>query len=164
MNRIVFKSWNAEQLVAKATDTLTQAGPVYAEATTQLMANPIWNWNWDTLRAQSLLMGGTQEPGKPGVIVRAGKRDIVDTGKLLDSMQTPVVTADGNSAVLSIRWTAPYAKVVLGGGVYGSYTNVRGQRVSVGRRPPRNWIKAAFEARPPERVFAEIWRSRAKIS
>jgi hypothetical protein len=164
MTRVVFTRWNAERLVNKVAETLSVAGPIYQEVSIQQMANPLWNWDWDTLRRQSLLQGGEREPGKPGVIVRAGKRDIVDTGKLLDSIQRPVVVFQPNRISLVIKWTAPYASVVLRGGVYGTYTNIRGQRVSVGRRPARNWIQAAFEARPPAQVFAEIWRSNPTAS
>jgi hypothetical protein len=164
MSKVVFTRWNSEQLILKVSSTLAKAGPVYQEVSMLQIANPLWQWNWDTLRSKSLLMGGQTEPGKPGVIVRAGKRDIVDTGNLLDSMQSPVVLKEPNRSSLFIRWTAPYAKVVLGGGVYGKYTNIRGETVRVGRRPPRNWIRAAFEARPPAQVFAEIWRSNPTAS
>lgn len=157
--KVKLTAWNAPKLLNKVVNTLEKAGVVYVEETTLQISNPIWNWNWDTLRAESLLMGGETEPGQPGVIVRAGNRDIVDTGELLDSITAPKVSRDSGTAVLRIAWTAPYSGRVLGGGVYGSYVNVRGQIVNVGNRPGRNWIKAAYDAKPPAQVFANIWRS-----
>ena len=156
---VKFKQWNAPKFINKVVTALEKVGAVYLEETTLQISNPIWNWNWDTLRAESLLMGGQTEAGKPGVIVRAGNRDIVDTGNLLDSVTAPAVSKSSGQAVLRIAWTAPYAAKVLGGGVYGSYVNVRGQIVNVGNRPGRNWIKAAYAAKPPAQVFANIWRS-----
>lgn len=154
-----FTSWNASRLEAKVASTLGRVAPTYVEETTLQIANPLWNWSWDTLREESLLMGGETEPGLPGVIVRAGRRDIVDTGKLMDSITNPLIVRRGNTASLSIAWTAPYARRVLEGGVYGTYVNVRGEIVNVRNRPGRNWIQAAFETRPPEKVFANVWRS-----
>ena len=154
-----FKSWNANRIEAKVASTLRRAGDLYTEETLAQMANPIWPWNWDTLRETSLLMGGETEAGLPGVIVRAGPRDIVDTGELMDSITPPQVTQDKGAAKLSIVWTAPYARKVLEGGVYGSYVNVRGAIVNVGQRPGRNWIQAAYNSKPPAQVFADIWRS-----
>jgi len=151
--------WNAPKIEEKVADTLLRAGDVYAEETTLQMSNPIWPWFWDTLRAESLLLGGEREPGLPGVIVKTGNRDIVDTGELIDSITAPQVTRGGGAAQLRIAWTAPYSGRVLGGGVYGSYVNVRGAIVNVGNRPGRNWIQAAYKARPPAQVFANIWRS-----
>lgn len=161
MAAVRFNQWNAPKLIKKVAATLEKAGAVYLEETTLQISNPVWNWDWETLRAESLLLGGKREPGKPGVIVGTGRRDIVDTGRLLDSVTRPTVTATTGEAVLRISWTAPYAKKVLGGGVYGTYVNVRGQIVNVGRRPARNWIKAAYAPKPPARVFADIWRSSA---
>jgi hypothetical protein len=156
--------WNAGRLLAKVAQTLEKAGPVYQEETIRQMSNPIWQWNWDTKRKVSLLMGGEQQGliggGMSGVVVRAGKRDVVDTGRLLDSITRPFVVRQGSSASLVIAWKAPYARVVLGGGDYGSYTPPgQSEPVRLGQRPARNWIQAAYESKPPDRVFAEIWRS-----
>jgi hypothetical protein len=151
--------WNGEQLINKVASTLERMGPIYSEAATLQMSNPVWDWQWATLRKTSLLMGGTKESGKPGVIVGPGRRDIVDTGRLLDSITSPRVVRQNGTAALTIGWTAPYAKTVLAGGRYGSYVNVRGEFVNVGQRPARNWIQAAFESRPPAQLFAEIWKS-----
>lgn len=153
------KAWNAGRLEAKVARVLERAGGVYTEETIVQMASPIWPWSWDTLREESLLMGGEKEDNLPGVIVKAGPRDIVDTGKLIDSITKPLVIRQGGTAKLVIAWTAPYAQRVLEGGVYGPYVNVRGAIVNVGPRPGRNWIQAAYQSKPPAQVFANIWRS-----
>ena len=159
-----FARWQPENILNKVADSLEGAGAVYAQETILQMSNPIWQWNWDTKRKVSLLMGGEQQGsiggGMSGVVVRAGKRDVVDTGRLLDSITRPLVVRQGSSASLVIAWKAPYARVVLGGGDYGSYTPPgQSEPVRLGQRPARNWIQAAYESRPPDRVFAEIWRS-----
>lgn len=162
--RLEFKKWDTEFLGKRAEKVLEKVGPVFAEEATRQMANPIWDWAWATLRFESLLMGGATEPGLPGVVVSPGPRDIVDTGNLMDSMTKPKVIREPNKVSLVISWggsKAPYAQRVLKGGVYGGYINPRGQFVSVGDRPARNWIQAALEAKPAAQVFADIWRSGA---
>ena len=156
---VAIKQWNAARLLAKVATTLEKSGAVYSETAVLQMSNPIWDWDWATLRFESLLMGGTREPGRLGVIVGDGPRDIVDTGRLLDSMTKPLVIRERGKASMVIAWTAPYAERVRTGGYYGSYINPRGQEVTVGYRPGRDWIAATFKARPAEQVFVDIWRS-----
>jgi hypothetical protein len=162
MSKVKIRQWNAALLESKAASVLAQTAPVYLRTTERLIGTPIWQWNWDTLREESLLMGGVSDPPLPGVTVYAGKRDIVDTGALLDSVSKPMVVRQGGKATLYISWRVPYSAKVLGGGVYGTYVNVRGETVKVGKRPPRNWIKAAYQVHPPEKIFAEIWRTAGK--
>lgn len=159
---VTFIEWKPERILDKVAQTLEEAGPVYAQATILQMSNPIWNWNWDTRRRVSLLMGGERQQGRPGVIVRAGRRDIVDTGRLLDSMTAPRVVKEQGAVTLQIEWKAPYSGRVLAGGNYGVYTPP-GQKdaVSMPGRPARNWIEAAFESKPPLGVFSNIWRGGA---
>lgn len=154
-----FVEWKPERILDRVVDTLEQAGPVYTEATILQMSNPIWGWSWDTRRRVSLLMGGTRQQGRPGVVVRAGRRDIVDTGRLLDSITAPKVVREKDSVTLQIEWKAPYSGRVLIGGDYGTYTPP-GQKdsVSMPRRPARNWIEAAIQSKPPLEVFSNIWR------
>jgi hypothetical protein len=156
---VTFIEWKPERILDKVADTLEQAGPVYAQATILQMSNPVWNWNWDTRRRVSLLMGGERQQGQRGVVVRAGRRDIVDTGRLLDSMTAPKVVREQGAITLQIEWKAPYSGRVLAGGDYGTYTPP-GQRdaVSMPNRPARNWIEAAFQSQPPLDVFSNIWR------
>lgn len=154
-----FVEWKPEVILDRVEETLQQAGPVYAQATTLQISNPVWNWKFDTRRRVSLLLGGERQQGQPGVVVRAGRRDIVDTGRLLDSITKPKVVRSQDAITLQIEWKAPYSGRVLAGGDYGSYTPP-GQRdpVSLPGRQPRNWIEAAFQSQPPLDVFTNIWR------
>lgn len=156
---IVFTEWKPDRIFDRVADTLQEAGPVYTEATLLQMSNPIWNWQWDTRRRVSLLMGGETQNGVPGVVVRAGRRDIVDTGFLLDSITAPRVERTPDSIKLMIEWKAPYSGRVLAGGDYGSYTPPgQADKVDLPGRPARNWIQAAYESRPPLQVFTNIWK------
>ena len=151
--------WNAARLVAKVATTLEKAGPGYSEQAVLLMSNPIWDWNYSTLRFESLLQGGERRPGRLGVVVQPGPRDIVDTGRLLDSMTKPLVVQERGRTSLRIAWTAPYASKILRGGDFGSYVNPEGAVVNLGYRPGRDWIAETFKTRPPDQVFANVWRS-----
>lgn len=156
---VFFAKWQPQVIFNKVADSLEQAGATYSEETIRQMSNPIWQWNWDTRRRVSLLLGGERTSGVPGVVVRAGKRDIVDTGRLLDSMTQARVVREQNSIALIIEWKAPYSGRVLQGGDYGTYTPPgQSNSVELPNRLPRNWIEAAFQNKPPLDVFSNIWR------
>jgi hypothetical protein len=151
--RLVIKEWNAEALVQRSTRILEDYAPVIAaEARTQITSAK-WNWPNSTLRFRSLFMGGkaVQTSAGPRVLVPPGKRDIVDTGKLLRSQQAPRVVGGR----LTIVWTAPYSMEVL----RGSYPSVSGGASEQPR--PRNWIEGAFAAKPPLPFFVQRWRELA---
>ena len=160
------KEWNAEKLLARSTQILEDFAPIIAEEARTQITTVKWDWPNPTLRFQSLNQGGTPLSGTrkdsgarwSGVLIPAQPRDIVDRGRLLRSQQAPQVS--GNT--LSIAWTAPYARTVLGGGDYGEYTNPAGRRVVVGDKPARNWIRAAYEAEPPLRFFVARWKELAQ--
>jgi hypothetical protein len=59
---------------------------------------------------------------------------------------------------LTIAWTAPYAGLILKGGVFEQYVNPAGRQVTPGKRPGRNWIGAALDAQPPLPFFVRRWR------
>ena len=158
--RVLVKEWNASKIIGKVDVALEKTGAFYAEKATVVMSNPLWDWDWDTLRFQSLLMGGQRNAGSRGVVVPAGKRDVVDTGKLLDSITGPKVSSKKSGSTMAIGWTAPYAKLVAEGGYYGpGYRNPDGQWTPLGQRPARNWVAKTFELNPADRVFADIWKS-----
>ena len=155
-------TWKPEPLYMKVSATLQRAGQVYADTAVLQMSNPIWDWPWDTRRRVSLLMGGETQNGVEGVVVRAGRRDIVDTGFLLDSMTTPRVQRRPDAITMTIEWKAPYSGRVLRGGNYGTYIPPgQDDPVDLPGRPPRNWIEAAYQSRPPLQVFSNIWRGGA---
>jgi hypothetical protein len=153
--RVQIKSWNAEKLLGRSTQILEDFAPIIAEEARAQIISPVWSWPNKTFRFKSLYQAGTQIKSLSGsaVLIPAGKRDIVDRGGLLNSQQTPQVS--GKS--LSIRWTAPYAGLVLAGGDYGSYVNPFGAEVNVGNRPPRNWIEGAHRERPFLPFFVKRW-------
>lgn len=145
------KEWNGDKLLARTEKVLEQLGPIYAAEADRQITSVKWAWPVPVLRFASLRMGGTPGP-RGGVVVAAGNRDIVDTGKLLNSRQAPQV--QGTS--MTIRWNAPYAMNVLKGS-YGPYVNPAGDRV-VPQQIARNWIDATYQALPAARLFAEKWR------
>jgi hypothetical protein len=142
--------WNADKLLAKSGKVLEQLGPIYEAEADRQIASVKWAWPVPVLRFESLLMSGTPGP-RGGVVVAAGRRDIVDTGKLLDSRKTTI-----QGKTLSITWQAPYAMNVIKGS-YGPYENPAGETV-VPQQIARNWIGATYQALPALEVFAERWR------
>jgi hypothetical protein len=151
------KSWNADRLLRRSTQILEDFAPVIAEEARTQITSVKWNWPNATLRFRSLYQAG--EPRKTkygtGVLIPAGKRDIVDTGALLASQQAPVVV-DGR---LTIAWTAPHAKAVLLGSYPDPYFHVVLNKVvpAPGNKPPRNWIEAALREKPLLPFFVRRW-------
>jgi hypothetical protein len=159
--RLVIKQWNAELLVQRTTRILEDFAPIIAEEARTQITTVKWNWPNSTLRFKSLFM-----PGRPvrtkygtGVVIQQGDRDIVDTGRLLASQQVPRVAAGS----LTIAWTAPYAAQVLRGSYPDPYLSPISPEVvpAPGKKPPRNWIEAAFEAQPPLPFFVQRWKQLA---
>lgn len=151
------KEWNADKLLARSERILQDYAPVLAEETRRQIVAVKWTWPNSTLRFRSLYQGGNTERTKYGTGVRipAGPRDIVDTGFLLSSQQNPVVQKNS----LTIAWTAPYAKNILLGEYGGTYFSplTRTEISGPGKKPPRNWISAALDERPPLRFFVQRW-------
>lgn len=135
-SKLKVTSWRAPELVARVSQVLEDFGPQVAFQAEQEVAKDQYNWPVATQR-------------KNGRLVPAGKRDIIDTGTLLNSATTPQVFRGANSALLQIAWTAPYAYEVLKGGyVVG---NSQGNYVA----PERNWIAKTYAQLAPggERPF-----------
>ena len=183
--------WNGDKIIARPQRILKDFGPVLAEETKKQISTVQFDWPVGTLRFTSLFMGGsangaigalsppttkagarntksfkTKTQSKKvqgrGVYIPKGLRDVVDTGELLRSQTAPKITADGGLSVLTIGWTAPYAGLVLRGGDYGSYVNVRGEVVTPGQRPGRDWITPALEALPFLDFFTVRWAQLAQ--
>ena len=163
MARTTFKvtRWNAEALLARSEQVLGQYAPVIAEEAKRQIVSPVWDWPNPTLRFRSLYQGGQTVRTKygTGVLIPAGKRDIVDTGGLLSSQQAPLVA--GNR--LSIAWTAPYSGDVLRGQYPEPYFSPLSRKLigPVGTKPPRNWIEAALAAQPFRPFFVQGWKALA---
>jgi len=129
-------SWRAPELVARVSQVLEDFGPQVAFQAEQEVAKDQYNWPVATLR-------------KNNQLVPAGKRDIVDTGTLLNSATAPEVFRGANSALLQIAWTAPYAYEVLKGGY------VIGTRKGSYVAKERDWIAKTYAQLAPggERPF-----------
>jgi hypothetical protein len=159
--RFEIKEWNAERLLGRTTQILEDFAPIIAaEARTQLTTVK-WRWPNPTVRFKSLYQGGEQRRSRfgRGVYIPAGERDIVDTGELLNSQQAPQVQRN----VLSIAWTAPYARQVLEGSYPEPYVGPLGYQVAApGKKPPRDWISAALVAEPFQPFFVRRWRELAQ--
>ncbi len=156
--RVQIKSWNAEKLLGRSTQILEDFAPIIAEEARRQITTVKWSWPNPTVRFRSLYQGGTtvRSTRGTGVLIPAGKRDIVDTGSLLSSQQAPQIS--GKS--LSIRWTAPYAAEVLRGSYPDPYFSPITRNVvpAPGDKPPRNWISAALVQQPPLPFFVRRWR------
>ena len=74
---------------------------------------------------------------KNGQVVTS-PRDIVDTGRLINSATPPEVSSAGGRSALRIAWTAPYAYEVLKGGYLVGTT--RQNYVA----PERDWISRTY--------------------
>lgn len=160
MARVSFEvtQWNAEKLLARSTQILEEFAPIIAAESRRQLTTQKWTWPSATLRFRSLYQGGDTVKTRygTGVLIPKGKRDVVDTGFLLNS-QTPPVVKNGS---LSIEWTAPYSGQVLRGSYPDPYFSpvTRRQVPAPGPKPPRNWIEGALTAQPPRPFFFRRWR------
>ena len=182
------KSWNAERILAKTKPALLSVGRALGEQAKTQISTTQFNWPNPTVRFTSLVMGGSPKPrafGKfsppttkagasntkkfkkdiqnkkaigNGIYIQKGLRDIVDTGELLRSQTRPIVVFTEYGAEVTIKWTAPYSKLVLLGGDYGSYVAPSGKIVNVGVKPGRDWITPTFQQTPILNLFIQAWR------
>lgn len=137
------QSWGGDALLEKVGFALLAYGERIAPQLQESIKTKAYDWPTPTLRQVGLYSGK---------FVPKGKRDIVDTGTLMQSQSAPVVA--GN--VLTIRWNAPYSKAVLEGGfLVGTLRNAY-------IAPGRDWITPVLQSTPPAKFFAEEWRRLAK--
>jgi hypothetical protein len=122
--RVQIKQWNADKLLARATQILEDFGPLVAFQSEQEIAKEQYTWPVTTRR-------------KNGQVVTS-PRDIVDTGRLINSATPPEVSSAGGRIALRIAWTAPYAYEVLKGGYLVGTT--RQNYVA----PERDWISRTY--------------------
>jgi hypothetical protein len=137
--RFQVTEWNAVKLERRAARILVDYGPRIAFQTQQEISKEQFFWPVTTRR-------------KNGRLIEAGKRDIVDTGTLLNSQTPPEVTNSGALSVLQIRWTAPYSGEVLRGNYLVG--TARNNYVA----PPRDWITPALREQPFVPFFRQRWR------
>jgi len=119
------------------------------EALNTAVESDIWNWPRDTERTYEIV-------GSP--------RDIIDTGRLRDSL---VITEKfgQKKSTITVKYTTPYAALMHYGGMVQPYGNRNAATVSI---PGRPWITATWEGthglvKPDfqesySRGFLEAWR------
>jgi len=97
----------------------------------------------------------TDDEGQPITTRRKNRqvvdspRDIVDTGRFLNSQTAPQIK-DG---VLKIQWTAPYSKQILEGGYLVG--DLRNNYVA----KPRDWITPALREQPFKPFVIRQWKA-----
>jgi hypothetical protein len=143
MATVRFTSWNASQIFLKVPAILASYGGAVAPMLQETIKSKAYDYPVTSVRKVGLYSGK---------IVPKGKRDIVDTGELLNSQTEPEIK--GNK--LTIKWTAPYSKAVLDGGyLVGTVRDWY-------EAPSRDWITPVLEAKPPGRFFVQEWQKLGK--
>lgn len=128
--------WRGDRIAAKVPRILNEYGPQIGFQLQQEISKEQFEWPVPTLR-------------KSGQLVPKGKRDIVDTGELLNSQSPPQV--EGNT--LRIVWGAPYSLAVLEGGYLVG--TVRDAYIA----PGRDWITPALREKPLLPFLVERWNA-----
>lgn len=131
--------WNAKEILAKGPRILKDYSVVLGAQLQEEMLTNQFDYPVDTTR-------------KNGAFIKAGKRDIYDTGELIQS-QSESVAGD----TLLIRYSAPYAFEVYQGG----YRVTRADKISY-TAPPRDWVKPALDAKPFDKFVIERWNKTNK--
>lgn len=137
-------SWNADRLMRRVPRRiLSDYGDVLGPQLQNEINSSQFPWPRDTLR-------------KNGRLVKAGKRNIVDTGEFADSQTEPQVSETDSGVQMEIGWTASYAKDIF----FGDTAEFVGRNGAVRSidLPGRDWIKPALKAQPFDRYFVQRWR------
>ena len=138
-------SWNADRLLRRVPQRiLSDYGDVLGPQLQNEINSSQFPWPRDTKR-------------KNGRLVKAGKRNIVDTGEFADSQTAPQVSEVDTGVQMQIGWTAPYATDIFTGSDSADFISYQGA-VTVGNQPGRDWITPALEAQPFDRYFVQRWR------
>ena len=137
-------SWNADRLLRRVPQRiLSDYGDVLGPQLQNEINSSQFPWPRDTKR-------------KNGRRVKAGKRNIVDTGEFADSQTAPQVSEVDTGVQMQIGWTASYAKDIFFGDEAEFVT--RDGSIYTLELPARDWIKPALEAQPFDRYFVQRWR------
>lgn len=137
--------WRGDRILAKVPRILNEYGPLIGFQLQQEISKEQFDW---PLKTQQ---GGTIVTNRNNGQEVTSPRDIVDTGRLLNS-QTPH-QIKGNS--LQIKWTAPYSKAVL----EGQYIVKRYNGTYIA--PGRDWITPALQEKPLLPFLVERWQKLA---
>ena len=132
--RLKITKWNAKTILANGPRIMKEYSVhIGAQAQEEMLTSQFF-YPVDTER-------------KSGAFIKKGKRDIYDTGELIQS-QSELVR--GNTITLS--YAAPYASEVFKGG----YEVDRGKEDSY-TAPPRDWITPALNNKPLLPFLVERW-------
>ena len=131
--------WNADKLLKRVPLILTNYGIKLTPLLQESIKAKIYDWPVPTRRSVGVYSGR---------FVPAGRRDIVDTGTLLNSQSAPRITQNS----LTISWSAPYSGAVLYGGFL--VRTLRDAYIA----PGRDWITPVLQAEPPLQFFIKEWR------
>jgi len=137
-------SWNADRLMRRVPRRILEDyGDVLGPQLQNEINSSQFPWPRDTKR-------------KNGRLVKAGKRNIVDTGEFADSQQDPQISEVDGGVSMTIAWTAPYAKDIF----FGDELDFVGKDGTIYTfdLPPRDWIKPALDAQPFDRYFVQRWK------
>lgn len=141
--------WRADQLQARLGEAVLQYGEILDEQMRLELTARKWIWPERTLRFRSALMGG--QPYRGGVLIEAGPRDIVDTGRLLASQQLEYTATGG----FRLSWAAYALNVVQGR--YPRYVNPERKYVEP-NQVPRNFVQSGLAAVPALPFIVQAWR------
>lgn len=143
---VQFASWNADRLTRRLPRRiLEEYGPTISFQLQQEISKEQFEWPVATRRKSGQLVPKSPRYGG------SKRRDIVDTGTLLNSQTEPVVQSGERGAQLEIKWTAPYSGEVLRGGYLVG--TVRNNYVA----PGRDWITPALKAQDFGQFFGGRW-------
>lgn len=135
--------WRADRILAKGPRILNEYGPQIGFQLQQEISKEQFEYTDDQGRPVITSRNNGQVVGSP--------RDIVDSGKLLNSQSAPSV--EGNT--LRIAWGAPYSKAVLEGGYLVG--TVRNSYIA----KPRDWITPALREKPLLPFLVQRWQALA---
>lgn len=133
-------NWDFKKINGRIDQILENYGPYISFQLQEELSKPQFEYTDDENKPVITRRKNGETVGSP--------RDIVDTGRLLNSQTAP----DIKNGVLKIRWTAPYSKAILEGGyIVGT---VRNNYVA----KARDWITPALRERPFKPFVIRQWR------
>jgi hypothetical protein len=131
--------WNADRLLQRVPRVLASYGVKITPLLQDSIKAKVYQWGVPTRRVVGLYSGK---------FVPRGRRDIVDTGDLLQSQSAPQITSNS----LTITWRVPYSGDVLEGGF------IVGTMMDAYIAPGRDWITPVLRAQDPTEFFVREWR------
>lgn len=140
-----FTAWNADRLLRrKPRRILSDYGDLLGPQLQNEIAKPQFTWPNVTRRINGRVVGSP--------------RDIVDTGRFIDSQTEPRVSEDEGGVSMTIGWTEPYAADIYKGVVGDDYVSAGGVIQTTDPKKARDWITPALKAQPFRSYFFKRWQ------